>query len=35
MKDTVNHPEHYKAGGIECIDAIEARSKSWKAKRRF
>lgn len=23
-KDPVNHPEHYTAGGIECIDAIEA-----------
>jgi hypothetical protein len=20
----VNHPDHYNAGGIECIDAIEA-----------
>ena len=27
MKDTVNHPEHYTAGGIECIDAIEAAVK--------
>ncbi len=24
MNDPVNHPPHYKAGGIECIDAIEA-----------
>lgn len=24
MKDNVNHPEHYNAGGIECIDAIDA-----------
>ncbi|MBB3070451.1 hypothetical protein FHS14_003453 [Paenibacillus baekrokdamisoli] len=23
-KDNVNHPVHYMAGGIECIDAIEA-----------
>ena len=22
--DTVNHPEHYTQGGIECIDAIKA-----------
>jgi len=22
--DTVNHPDHYTQGGIECIDAIEA-----------
>lgn len=22
--DAVNHPEHYTAGGIECIDAIRA-----------
>ena len=24
MNDPVNHPEHYRQGGIECIDAIEA-----------
>lgn len=24
VKDNVNHPAHYNAGGIECIDAIEA-----------
>lgn len=24
VHDPVNHPPHYKAGGIECIDAIEA-----------
>lgn len=23
-QDAVNHPAHYTAGGIECIDAIEA-----------
>lgn len=23
-KDSVNHPAHYTAGGVECIDAIEA-----------
>ncbi|MCY9758950.1 DUF3310 domain-containing protein [Paenibacillus alvei] len=24
QNDAVNHPFHYTAGGIECIDAIEA-----------
>jgi hypothetical protein len=24
MSDMVNHPSHYTAGGIECIDAIKA-----------
>lgn len=24
MADMVNHPPHYTAGGIECIDAIKA-----------
>lgn len=24
MIDNVNHPEHYTAGGVECIDALEA-----------
>lgn len=24
MSDMVNHPPHYTAGGIECIDAIRA-----------
>ena len=24
MTDNVNKPEHYRQGGIECIDAIEA-----------
>lgn len=24
MSDMVNHPPHYTAGGIECIDAIQA-----------
>lgn len=23
-KNNVNHPAHYTAGGVECIDAIEA-----------
>ena len=26
-KDQVNHPEHYTAGGIECIDALEAATE--------
>lgn len=25
MKDLVNHPDHYKSGGIEVIDFIEAK----------
>ena len=24
MSDTVNHPAHYTAGGVECIDALQA-----------
>lgn len=24
MSDAVNHPAHYKRGGIECIEAIKA-----------
>jgi len=24
MGDNVNHPDHYTAGGVECLDAIEA-----------
>jgi hypothetical protein len=24
MSDPVNHPDHYTAGNIECIDAIQA-----------
>ena len=24
MQDKVNHPSHYTAGKVECIDAIEA-----------
>lgn len=26
-KDNVNHPAHYTAGGIECIDALEAATE--------
>ena len=29
MKDLVNHPDHYKAGGIETIDFIEAKGLSY------
>ena len=28
-KDNVNHPEHYKMGGIETIDFIEAKSLGY------
>jgi hypothetical protein len=28
-KDNVNHPAHYKVGGIETIDFIEAKSLSY------
>jgi hypothetical protein len=28
-KDNVNHPPHYKAGGIETIDFIEAKSLNY------
>jgi len=24
MSDSVNHPQHYTAGKVECIDALEA-----------
>jgi hypothetical protein len=29
LTDNVNHPAHYKAGGIETIDFIEAKSLSY------
>ncbi len=29
--DMVNHPPHYKRGGMECIDAIEAMIEGWPA----
>ena len=29
VKDNVNHPAHYKVGGIETIDFIEAKSLSY------
>ena len=29
VKDNVNHPSHYKVGGIETIDFIEAKSLSY------
>jgi hypothetical protein len=28
-QDNVNHPPHYKAGGIETIDFIEAKSLNY------
>lgn len=30
VDDPVNHPAHYTAGGVECIDAIEAALCSYK-----
>lgn len=27
--DNVNHPPHYKTGGIETIDVIEAKVGAW------
>jgi hypothetical protein len=29
VKDNVNHPAHYKTGGIETIDFIEAKSLNY------
>ena len=29
LTDTVNHPPHYKTGGIETIDFIEAKSLNY------
>ena len=29
VKDNVNHPSHYKVGGIETIDFIEAKSLNY------
>jgi len=29
VKDNINHPAHYKAGGIETIDFIEAKSLNY------
>lgn len=28
--DMVNHPSHYTAGGIECIDALESMATGYK-----
>lgn len=28
MPDMVNHPSHYTAGGVECIEAIRAATGS-------
>ncbi len=30
MAERVNHPPHYNAGGIECIDALEAATSGFK-----
>ncbi|MNJ52613.1 hypothetical protein D3C77_479580 [compost metagenome] len=30
MSDNVNHPNHYTAGKVECIDAIEAATSDLK-----
>ena len=29
MSDNINHPEHYKVGGIETIDFIEAKKLNY------
>lgn len=29
MNDLVNHPDHYKVGGIETIDFIEAKKLNY------
>lgn len=29
MSDPVNHPDHYKVGGIETIDFIEAKKLTY------
>lgn len=29
MSDAVNHPDHYKVGGIETIDFIEAKKLNY------
>ena len=28
MPDIINHPPHYTAGKVECIDALEAATES-------
>lgn len=30
MSDAVNHPPHYKAGGIETLDFIEAKDLNFR-----
>lgn len=27
--DNVNHPPHYKRGGLECVDIVEAMADGW------
>ena len=29
IPDNVNHPSHYKVGGIECLDYIEAKGLNY------
>lgn len=35
MSDKVNHPEHYTAGGVECIEAITAAVKDLEGEEAF
>lgn len=35
MNDNVNHPAHYTAGGVECIDAISAAVKDLEGEEAF
>lgn len=35
MADNVIHPAHYNAGGVECIDAIEAATVNLSGKEAF
>lgn len=30
MTDNVNHPKHYTAGAVECIDALESLASGYK-----
>ena len=34
MAERVNHPPHYNAGGIECIDALEAATSGLQGNRK-
>lgn len=35
MNDNVDHPAHYTAGGVECIDAISAAVKDLEGEEAF